>query len=307
MRADAGNRRRRRRVIAAVTLFAAAALGAVDAGAAVEVEGFAGAVPPAGTAIPEPTAKPGQRLTACTRADALMVVFAYSGLSAGDTIRVDWYRNGSAYFRGGDIPVDGTDGRGFRSLSPDVPNAPYAVEVRVNGVVQATATVVKACGEPPGGYDDPQQPPGTQPTPGPRVDGRYRITLTPLGRRAAPRSWRTRLTPLCRRGTCDVKLVLDGRAVRVRRDGDRYRVVIGNAGAASCVPRGGGAPVRRGLRIQATVTWRVVGRRYVGGALVATQLDGRWAEAGIPNARGEAAGCRRSTRTWSLDAYRLGG
>ena len=103
-----------------------------------------------------------------------------------------------------------------------------------------------------------------------------------------------------------MKLVLDRRAVRVRRDGGTYGVVIGSIGTASCLSPRDAVRVSRAYRVQATITWAVVGRRYVGGAFVATQLRGRWTEASIPNARGLAAGCRPRTSTWRLDAYRVG-
>ena len=309
MWAAAGTRRRGRRALVVVAACLAATAGsAVDARAAVEVEGFAGAAVTAGPVVPEPTVPTGQRLTACARDDALMVIFRYRELEPADTIRVEWLRDGAPYFRGADLAVDGTDGRGFRAISPDVPNGAFTVHVFVNGVVAATAGVVKACGEAPGGYGDPQVPPAPPPAAasGPRVGGRYRLVLTPPGG-GRPTSRATRLTPLCARGACDVKLVTGGRAVRVRRDGDRYRVVVANAGTADCVAAGGVLRARRGYRLQTTIAWQVVGRRHVDGVLAATQLRGRWVQARIPNARGLAAGCRGSTRTSRLDAYRLGG
>jgi hypothetical protein len=299
-------RRRRRALVVAVACAAATAGAAADARAAVEIEGFAGAAA-TGATIPEPTVPPGQRLTTCERGDALMVIFTYRGLQPGDTVRVEWLRDGAPYFQGADLAVGGTDGRASRAISPGVPNDAFTVHVLMNGVVEATASVVKACGEAPGAYGDPQPPPAPPPaaSAAPRVGGRYRLTRTPSGRGPAT-SRVTRLTPLCARGACDAKLVVGSRAVRVRRDGDRYRVVVANAGTADCVSARGEVRARRGYRLQTTIAWQVVGRRYVGGTLVATQLRGRWSQARIPNARGRAAACRAGTRTWRLDAYRVG-
>ena len=55
-----------------------------------------------------------------------MVIFKYRGMNeARDKIKVNWFRNGKAFFtKGRAIAPDGTDGRAFRSLSPACRTAP---------------------------------------------------------------------------------------------------------------------------------------------------------------------------------------
>ena len=115
------------RGLRAVALSAALAAGAVaalapsaSAAGTITIEGFRAFAPPNGAAIPQPAAKPGTRMTKCQRKDAIMVIFKYRGMNeARDKIKVNWFRNGKAFFtKGSAIAPDGTDGRAFRSLEP---------------------------------------------------------------------------------------------------------------------------------------------------------------------------------------------
>ena len=142
------------RGLRAVALTAALAAGAVaalvpsaSAAGTITIEGFRAWAPPNNSPIPQPTAKPGRRLTKCQQKDAIMVIFKYRGMNeARDKIKVNWYRNGKAFFLKGKAraPV-GTDGRAYRSIHPGVPNGTYKANVLVNGKLAKSATVVKAC------------------------------------------------------------------------------------------------------------------------------------------------------------------
>ena len=148
------------RGLRAVALTAALAAGAVaalapsaSAAGTITIEGFRAAAPPNGADVPQPAAKPGTRLTKCQRKNAIMVIFRYRGMNeARDKIKVNWFRNGKAYFTAGkQLPPDGTDGRAFRSLAPKVPTDPgvpngtFKANVLVNGKLAKSATVIKAC------------------------------------------------------------------------------------------------------------------------------------------------------------------
>jgi hypothetical protein len=130
-----------------VALVAACAFApAAEAAKTIKIEGFRAAKGKNGAPIPKAVAKPGARLRTCQRKDAIMVIFAYTGMNERrDRIKVNWYRNGKKYFFGKAHAPDGRDGRAFRSIHPGVPNGTYRADILLNGKVTKRATVRKAC------------------------------------------------------------------------------------------------------------------------------------------------------------------
>src|SRR5262245_34994075 len=112
--------------VAAIAAYAPSA----SAAGTITIEGFRAAAPPSGGPIPKAVVgpsktAPGKTLSKCQRKDAIAIIFAYRGMNeAKDRIKVVWYRRGVAtpYFKGSGYAPDGSDGRAFRSLSPNVPN-----------------------------------------------------------------------------------------------------------------------------------------------------------------------------------------
>lgn len=142
------------RGLRAVALAAALAAGIVaalapsaSAAGTITIEGFRAFAPPNNAPIPQPSAKPGTRMTKCQQKDAIMVIFKYRGMNeARDKIKVTWFRNGKPfYLKGKAYAPKGADGRAFRSLHPGVPNGTYKANVLLNGKLAKSARVIKAC------------------------------------------------------------------------------------------------------------------------------------------------------------------
>ena len=94
------------RGLRAVALTAALAAGIVaalapsaSAAGTITIEGFRALAPPNNAPIPQPSAKPGTRMTKCQQKDAIMVIFKYRGMNeARDKIKVNWFRNGKPFY-----------------------------------------------------------------------------------------------------------------------------------------------------------------------------------------------------------------
>ena len=124
-----------------------------SAAGTITIEGFRAAALKNGDAIPKAVVgpsrtAPGKRLSKCQSKDAIAVIFAYRGMrEAKDRIKVFWYRRGVSepYFKGKPHPPDGSDGRAFRSIFPNVPNGVYRADVLVNNKLATRSFVRKAC------------------------------------------------------------------------------------------------------------------------------------------------------------------